>query len=627
VAPDASVLRIMADHVRAATMILADGVGPSASGRGYIPRRLIRRAVAASVQSGSESFDFGGMLEVAIGNAKSWNSHVELHRPRIVKTFMQEVADFRGTLGAGLQRLADAFAAEPQRMSAATAFTLYSTYGIPIDVTREYVVSRGGSIDLLGFDTEYRSHQELSRRQVKQGRSKKLGVDLLPLAGADQLGVPATEFVGYEAVVNKGKVVGIFVEGESAVEASAGTEAAIVVDRTAFYAESGGQIGDTGTIVASNGTEFAVRDTQKSGRIFVHLGAVAQGAVRLGDLVELRVDAARRLELRANHSATHLMHESLRRLLGEHVTQKGSLVAPDRLRFDFSHSHPLSAEDIKAVEAEVNARVRENSDVQTQVMPIAKAIEAGALAFFGEKYGDEVRVVSMGAADGGTTRAFSVELCGGTHVRRTGDIGLFKIVAETAVGAGVRRVEALTGAEAEAHVDSGQNLLAQAAAAIRAAPSDLPRRLIDLIEERRRLERELDEARRRIADGGPKAGNQNLAKNLHGVRFLGRVFDEISSKDLRGFADEFKAELGSGIVAVVSRSSGKGAIVVSVTGDLVTRFNSVDLARVGAEELGGKGGGGRPDMAQAGGPNAKNAEMALKAIEQAVSEMATAKAG
>lgn len=616
-------VRILSDHVRSAAMILADGVGPSPSGRGYIPRRLIRRAVAATVQGGAETFDFAGMVELAIDNAKSWNTHVALHKSRIIKTFMQEVADFRSTLGAGLQRLADAFAEEPEMMSASTAFTLYATYGIPIDVTREYVQSRGGKVDVAAFEGEYRRHQELSRGGPRSGGAAggaRFDIGSLPMTGIAQAGVATSHFLGYEAVAAEAKVYGVFVDGGPTDQAREGDEAAIVVDRTPFYAESGGQMGDTGTFLTRDGAEFVVHDVVKSGPTFVHLGVMAHGVLKVGDQVELRVDAERRRQLSANHSATHLMHEALRRILGDHVSQKGSLVAPERLRFDFSHNRPVSAEEIHAVEAEVNARVRENTPVHVEVMAIAEAVQAGALAFFGEKYGDEVRVARIGAHPDDAASPFSIELCGGTHVQRTGDIGLFKIVSEGAVASGVRRIEAVTGAAAEAFVAGEQALLRQTAASLKIAPADLPKRVADLLEERRQLERELGEARRKAAT----AGVRDQVKDIAGVRFLGAVLDDVAGKDLKGLADEFSAGIGSGVVAILSRSGGKASIVVGVTADLVGRFNAVELVRVGAAELGGKGGGGSPGYAQAGGADATRAEAALEAVEAAIATQAAA---
>jgi alanyl-tRNA synthetase len=386
-------------------------------------------------------------------------------------------------------------------------------------------------------------------------------------------------------------------------------------------------VGDTGAIFSSTGGEFAVADTlKKAGELHVHLGKMTHGELKLGDFVELRIDESRRTRLRANHSVTHLLHQALRRRLGEHVTQKGSLVAPDRLRFDFSHPRALSSEDLHVIDSEVNARIRANSAVSTRLMTPEKAVAAGALALFGEKYGDEVRVVAMGEDSDGHGRAprhFSVELCGGTHVRRTGDIGYFKIVAESAVAAGVRRIEALTGAAAESYVESEEAWLREAANTLRTSPAELPGRLQTLIEERKRLERDLSEAQRLIALGGG-AAQKSAAKEVGGIKFAGRAVDNLPAKELKSLADDMKREIGSGVVALVASADGKASIVVGVTDDLTKRFNAVDLVRIGAEALGGKGGGGRPDLAQAGGPDAAQASAALAAVERAVAARAEA---
>ena len=377
---------------------------------------------------------------------------------------------------------------------------------------------------------------------------------------------------------------------------------------------------------------FQVSDTQKrAGELFAHLGKVTHGSLRVGDVVELRIDVARRDALRANHSVTHLLHQALRRRLGPHVTQKGSLVAPDRLRFDFSHPRALSPEDLAAVERDVNARIRQNAEVSTRLMTPERAVEQGALALFGEKYGDEVRVVSMGeplGEEGGDIetghRHYSVELCGGTHVRRTGDIGFFKISAESAVASGVRRIEALTGAAAENFVASEETLLHQAALALKTGPGELPARLTALLEERKKLERDLSEARRSVAMGGGAAKTDGAAKDFSGVKFAARALDNVPAKELKSLADDMKRQLGSGVVALVAREQGKASIVVGVTGDLMKRFDAVELVKLGAAALGGKGGGGRPDMAQAGGPDVGQAEAALAAVERAVAAKAKA---
>jgi alanyl-tRNA synthetase len=396
--------------------------------------------------------------------------------------------------------------------------------------------------------------------------------------------------------------------------AEAGQEVGIVANQTPFYGESGGQIGDTGEIRGGEGLRFVVTDTQKKvGDLVVHWGRVEDGTVRVGNTVVLDVDQERRAAIRANHSATHLLHAALRRQLGNHITQKGSLVAPDRMRFDISHPKPIAHADIVVVENDVNAQVRRNAEVTTRLMDPEAAVAAGALALFGEKYGDEVRVVAMGLDD---DDAYSIELCGGTHVRRTGDIGLFKIVSEGALAAGVRRLEAVTGAAAEAYVAKEEAALREAAALLKAAPADVPARIAALLEERRKLERELSDTRRSLATGGERAAIRTVA----GVKFSPRVVDGVPAKDLKGLADDLKKQVGSGVVALVSIAEGKASLVVAVTADLLDRISAVDLVRVGASILGGKGGGGRPDMAQAGGPDPSRAEGALQAIESAIEQ-------
>ena len=428
--------------------------------------------------------------------------------------------------------------------------------------------------------------------------------------------VGATEFLGYETETAEGVVQAVMRDGQRVTEAEAGDDIGVIVNQTPFYAESGGQMGDSGVIFSSEGAELAVRDTvKKAGDLHVHLGTLTHGSLKVGEAIELRVDGARRRLLRANHSVTHLLHEALRRRLGEHVTQKGSLVAPDRLRFDFSHPRPLTQEDIRAIEAEVNERIRANSAVRTRLLTPDRAVADGALALFGEKYGDEVRVVAMGGTNDDEP-PFSVELCGGTHVGRTGDIGLFKIVGEMAIASGVRRIEALTGAAAEAYLAEEEGVLREAAAALRTTPSELPARILNLVEERRRLERELSEARRALANAGPST--RSTEKRIGDVAFDARVVDGVPGRELKSLADDLKRRIGSGVVAAVSRAEGKAAIVVGVTSDLTGRFDAVELVRLGAEALGGKGGGGRADMAQAGGPDASRAETALAAVERAI---------
>ncbi|HXY99758.1 MAG TPA: alanine--tRNA ligase [Stellaceae bacterium] len=619
--------RVIADHLRASAFLIADGVLPAKDGRGYVLRRIMRRAMRHAHILGSEAPLMWRLVPALVRQMGAAFPELTRAEALITETLKLEETGFKQTLERGLRLLEEETAklGTGEALPGDVAFKLYDTYGFPLDLTQDVLRAQGRGVAVEGFNAAMERQREEARKHwVGSGEAatEQVWLDL-----REELG--ATEFLGYDTPVAEGRIAAIVVDGKPAAEAKAGQAAAILVNQTPFYAESGGQVGDTGAIFSATGGEFAVADTQKrAGELFVHLGKMAHGVLKAGDFVELRIDETRRAALRANHSVTHLLHQALRRRLGEHVTQKGSLVAPDRLRFDFSHPRALSPEDLRAIETEVNARIRENGEVKTRLMTPESAVEAGALALFGEKYGEEVRVVAMGEERAGPGRAplpFSVELCGGTHVRRTGDIGFFKIVSESAVAAGVRRIEALTGAAAEQHVEQEELLLRQAADALKATRGELPARVLGLIEERKRLERELAEARRLIAAGGGGAPKP-AAKDLGGVKFAGRAVDNLPAKELKGLADDMKKEIGSGVVALVATAEGKASLVVGVTDDLTQRFSAVDLVRIGAEALGGKGGGGRPDMAQAGGPDAGKAAAALAAVERAVAEKAQAAA-
>jgi alanyl-tRNA synthetase len=536
----------------------------------------------------------------------------------ISETLKLEEARFQQTLERGLRLLDEETARLPTggALPGEVAFKLYDTYGFPIDLTQDILRGQGRSVDRAGFDAAM-ERQRAAARAAWAGSGEaatgQLWFELKEKHGA-------TDFLGYATEHAEGQVLALVVNGKPVDRAEEGQEIAVIVNQTPFYGEAGGQMGDTGWFQTPAGGRVGIADTQrKVGDLIVHSGTVTAGRIAVGDTVEMHVDGERRTRLRANHSATHLLHQALRRRLGEHVTQKGSLVAPDRLRFDFSHPKPLSAEDIRWIEDEVNARIRRNAAVVTQLMTPEDAVAAGALALFGEKYGDEVRVVSMGHDDDGEL-AWSTELCGGTHVRRTGDIGLFKIVSESAVAAGVRRIEALTGGAAFDYLAGRDALVSDLAAAVRSAPAELPARVASMLEERRKLERELTETRRRLAAGGGTAAAESPAKTVAGVAFAGRLVGDLPAKELKGLADQMKAKLGSGVVTVVATAQGKVSIVVGVTDDLTDRISAVDLVRAAAEAVGGKGGGGRPDMAQAGGPDVERAPDALAAVETALSE-------
>ena len=606
--------RVIADHLRASAFLIADGVLPSKEGRGYVLRRIMRRAMRHAHILGCREPLIWRLVPALVQQMGAAFPELLRAQPLIAETLRLEETNFKQTLDRGLRLLEE----ETARLGPADllpgeiAFRLYDTYGFPLDLTEDVLRGQDRRVAIEGFEKAMTRQREEARKSwVGSGEA---ATEAVWLGLREEVG--ATEFLGYETETAEGVVLAIMRGNERVTEVALGDDVAVIVNQTPFYGESGGQAGDTGIIFSASGTELAVRDTvKKAGDVHVHLASVTRGGLKVGDAVELRVDGLRRRQLRANHSVTHLLHEALRRRLGKHVTQKGSLVAPDRLRFDFSHPRALSDEDILAIEAEVNERVRLNSAVRTRLLTPDRAVAEGALALFGEKYGDEVRVVAMGGASG-DDKPFSVEFCGGTHVRRTGDIGLFKIVGETAIASGVRRIEALTGAAAEAFVAEEEGFLHEAAAVLRTSPAELPTRLANIVEERRRLERELADARRALANAGPR--RQSADKRVGDIAFDARIVDGVPGRELKSLADDLKRQIGSGVVAIVSRADGKAAIVVGVTPDLTGSFDAVELVRRGAEALGGKGGGGRADMAQAGGPEPARAEEALAAVERAL---------
>jgi alanyl-tRNA synthetase len=612
--PHAVSHRVIADHLRASAFLIADGVLPSKEGRGYVLRRIMRRAMRHAHILGCKDPLMWQLVPALVQQMGPAYPELLRAQPLIAETLRLEETNFNQMLERGLHLLEDETARlrPGQALPGEVAFRLYDTFGFPLDLTQDVLRAQARTVAIEGFsEAMARQREEARKNWVGSGEA---ATEAVWFALREETG--ATEFLGYETESAEAVVLAIVRGGERLTEAKDGDEIGIIVNQTPFYAESGGQMGDTGAIFSASGAELAIRDTVKrAGDLHVHLGTVTHGSLKVGDAVELRVDGTRRRLLRGNHSVTHLLHQALRRRLGEHVTQKGSLVAPDRLRFDFSHPRALNEEDIRAIETEVNRRIRANSPVGTRLLTPDCAVAEGALALFGEKYGDEVRVVSMGA-DNDEDRPFSVELCGGTHVSRTGDIGIFKIVGEMAIASGVRRIEALTGAAAEAYLSGEEGILREAAATLRTTPSELPTRVASLVEERRRLERELSEARRALANAGP--ATKPTEKRIGDITFDGRVVDGVPGRELKSLADDLKRRIGSGVVAVVSRAEGKAAIVVGVTPDLTSRFDAVELARVGAAALGGRGGGGRADMAQAGGPDVTGAAAALAAVEQAV---------
>jgi alanyl-tRNA synthetase len=492
------------------------------------------------------------------------------------------------------------------------AFRLYDTFGFPYDLTEDALRGRGISVDRAGFDAAM-AKQKADARAAWAG-SGEAATETVWFEQREKLG--ATEFLGYDTEAAEGVVTALLKGGVPVTELNSGDEGQVIVNQTPFYAESGGQVGDTGAMFTKAGAEFAVDDTQKKlGDMHVHFGKLNRGSLKVGDVVDLHVDGVRRTATRANHSATHLLHEALRRVLGTHVTQKGSQVGPDKLRFDFSHPKPLSEAEMTEVERLVNSQVRANAEVVTRLMTPEKAIEEGAMALFGEKYGDEVRVLSMGSDEG---RTYSTELCGGTHARRLGDIALFKVVSESAVAAGVRRVEGVTGAGALTYLNEFHRVAREAASVIRSTPAELPERITQLMDERRKLERELSEARRQLAMGGGGGNADDGVQDINGVKLMARALEGIDPKDLRALVDQSKQKLGSGVIVLATASDGKAALVVGVTEDLAKKFNAVELLRKAVEAVGGKGGGGRPDMAQGGGPDGSRLQAALDAVTAAV---------
>jgi alanyl-tRNA synthetase len=601
--------RVIADHLRASSFLIADGVLPSNEGRGYVLRRIMRRAMRHAHMIGCRDPLMWRLVPALVQQMGLAFPELAKSADLIAETLELEETRFKQTLERGLKLLDDETAklGSGRDLPGGVAFTLYDTFGFPLDLTQDVLRAKGIGVDLAGFDAAMAVQKQKARAAWAgsgEAQTETVWFDL-----REQFG--ATEFLGYDTESAEGKILALVVDGKTVERAEAGQDVALVVNQTPFYGESGGQQGDAGRAAAAGGA-LAIADTQKKlGTVWVHYGTVEQGQIAVGDVVQLLVDSQRRTKLRANHSATHLLHEALRRRLGTHVMQKGSLVTPDRLRFDISHPKPVSADELQAIEAEVNARVRGNSEVTTRLMTPDEAVEAGALALFGEKYGDEVRVLAMG---NDAEPRYSVELCGGTHVRRTGDIGLFKLVGESGVAAGIRRIEALTGEGALAFVEQEEGLLGEVAAALKAPTSELPARVAALVEEKRRLERELLEARKALASGGGSGAGPEV-KTIAGVKFAGRTVEGVPARELKGLVDQLKQQLGSGIVAVAATDEGKASLVVGVTEDLVARFSAVDLVRIGAEALGGKGGGGRPDLAQAGGPDAGQAGAALAAIE------------
>lgn len=604
--------RVIADHLRSTSFLIADGVLPSNEGRGYVLRRIMRRAMRHAHLLGAKDPVMHRLVPELV--RQMGQAYPELSRAQtlIEESLLLEETRFKTTLDRGLKLLDEALEDlnEDTALPGETAFKLYDTYGFPLDLTQDALRERGRTVDTDGFDAAMEA-QKAKARAAWSG-SGDAADDSIWFDVADVEG--PTEFLGYDTEVAEGQIRAIIVDGAQTDSADTGMQVRMAVNQTPFYAESGGQVGDTGIIRTETGA-VEVTDTRKSAGVFVHVGTVTEGQIAKGDAAQLTVDHSRRSTIRANHSGTHLLHEALRSHLGDHVAQRGSLNAPDRLRFDFSHQKALSMAEIDAVEREVNAMIRQNSAVETRIMTPDEARDLGAQALFGEKYGEEVRVVAMGRQSGSGKgidgETYSLELCGGTHVQNTGDIGAFVMLGDSASSAGVRRIEALTGQAALDYLRAQDHRLVEAALVLKSSAEDVPARIKSLQDERKQMQTEIEKLRKQVALGGTQASGP---EQVNGVAFLGQTLSDVPAKDLRGLIDDHKARLGSGVVVLISDTGGKAAIAAGVTEDLTDRISAVDLVQRAASALGGKGGGGRSDMAQAGGPSADNADAALQAV-------------
>ncbi|WP_310496975.1 alanine--tRNA ligase [Sandarakinorhabdus sp.] len=607
--------RIIADHLRSAGFLVADGVLPANDGRGYVLRRIMRRAMRHAHLLGAKDPLMHSLVPALIETMGAAYPELVRAQPLIEETLKLEETRFRQTLERGLGLLDEATAtlAPGATLPGDVAFRLYDTFGFPYDLTEDALRAQGRAVDRAGFDAAMAEQKRAARAAwTGSGEAKDASVwfDIVDAHGA-------TDFTGYAGLTGEAQVLAIVKDGKEVPSAAAGEKIVVITNQTPFYGESGGQAGDGGLIAWSDGKSSPVTDTRKAlGKLHLHDVTLTDGPLTVGDAVKLDVDHRTRAEHRRAHSATHLLHAALRSRLGGHVTQKGSYVGRDYTRFDFSHQKAVTAGELSAIEADVNAQILGNRPVSTKLMTPDDAIAAGAMALFGEKYGDEVRVLSMGSAD--DDMPYSVELCGGTHVTALGDIGLLKIVSESAVASGVRRIEARTGAGAREYLNAQEALLLQAAAALKARPDDLPARVAAMVDERKRLERELADAKKALALAGPGTAAKAGPENVGGISFQGQVIEGLDAKNLRGLVDEAKAALGSGIAVIIAVNDGRGSVSVGVTTDLTATHSAVDLVRIAAAAMGGQGGGGRPDMAQAGGPDGDKAAEAIAAVKAAL---------
>ncbi|MFV0360005.1 alanine--tRNA ligase, partial [Tropicimonas sp.] len=610
--------RVIADHLRSTSFLIADGVMPSNEGRGYVLRRIMRRAMRHAHLLGARDPLMYRLVPELVRQMGGAYPELQRAQPLIAETLKSEETRFQQTLDRGLRLLDEELSGLPEgaELPGSAAFRLYDTFGFPLDLTQDALREKNRSVDIEGFDAAM-AEQKAKARAAWAGsgeaRDATIWFDL-----AEKFGT--TDFLGYDTESAEGQILALVRDGAEVKKAAFGDTVQVVFNQTPFYAESGGQVGDTGVLVTESG-KARITDTRKVAGVFIHFADVVAGEIVTGSGAELVVDHARRGAIRANHSATHLLHEALRDRLGDHVAQRGSLNAPDRLRFDFSHGAALTAEDLSEVEAEVNGFIRQNSPVETRIMTPDDARAIGAQALFGEKYGDEVRVVSMGRADSGKGadgRTWSIELCGGTHVGQTGDIGLFVALGDSASSAGVRRIEALTGEAARQYLAGQDRRLNEVAAALKAPQAEIVERVRTLVDERKAMQNEIAQLRRELAlaAGGTSAGPET--RQIAGVPFLAQVLSGVSARDLRGLIDEQKNRMGSGVVLLIADTGGKAAVAAGVTDDLVSRVSAIDIARAAVAELGGVGGGGRPDMAQGGGKSIENAAAAIRAAEAVI---------
>ena len=607
--------RVIADHLRSTSFLIADGVLPSNEGRGYVLRRIMRRAMRHAHLLGAKDPVMHRLVPALVKQMGQAYPELSIGQSMIEETLLLEETRFKTTLDRGLKLLDDEISglSKGGALSGSAAFKLYDTFGFPLDLTQDALREKGLSVDTDGFDAAMAEQKAKARAAwagTGQAADETIWFDV-----AEKYGV--TEFLGYDTEIAEGQIIAVVNAGELVDAAEKGTNVELVLNQTPFYAESGGQIGDMGLLKTDTAT-VAITDVKKKAGIFVHIGKITDGTINMGDAAELFVNSARRSAIRNSHSATHLLNEALRETLGSHVAQRGSLNAADRLRFDFSHSKAMTDEQLAEVQADVNSYIRQNSKVETRIMTPDEARDMGAQALFGEKYGDEVRVVSMGVLEGSNKgldkNTYSLELCGGTHVKQLGEIGLFALLSETASASGVRRIEALTGQEALAHLTGQSTTLAGIAGSLKAKPEDVAGRVQALMDERKALQNEVAELRRAVAMGG--GGQSSAAEDVNGVPFFAQILKDVPGKDLRGLIDEHKNRLGSAVILLISDAGGKAAVAAGVTNDLTDKISAVDVVKAAAAELGGKGGGGRPDMAQAGGADAANAETAVESARK-----------